>query len=81
MDDYRFPEKFKVPQIQSYAGIGDPVEHLKNFRVCLDLHGNPDEIAYWTFPLTLTGNARDLFKRLPQGSVDEFEGLGREFLG
>jgi hypothetical protein len=78
---YRLPEKFKVPSIQSYAGIGDVVEHLENFKVHLDLHGTPDEVACRAFPLTLTGNARDWFKKLPPGSVDKFEGLGREFLG
>jgi hypothetical protein len=54
---------------------------LENFRVHLDLHGTPDEVACRAFPLTLTRNARDWFKRLPSGSVDKFEGLGREFLG
>lgn len=78
---YRFPEKFKVPQIQSYAGIGDPVEHIENFRVHLDLHGTFDEVACRAFPLTLIGNARDSFRRLSPVSVDSFDGLRREFLG
>jgi hypothetical protein len=56
--DNRLHEKFKVLQIQSYARIGDPVEHLENFRVHLDLHGAPDEVACRAFPLTLTGNAQ-----------------------
>jgi hypothetical protein len=29
--DSRLPEKFKVPQILSYAGDGDPLDHLENF--------------------------------------------------
>jgi hypothetical protein len=29
--DYRLPEKFKVPEILSYAGDGDPLDHLENF--------------------------------------------------
>jgi hypothetical protein len=29
--DYQLPEKFKVPQILSYAGDGDPLDHLDNF--------------------------------------------------
>jgi hypothetical protein len=28
---FRLPEKFKVPQIMSYAGDGDPLYHLENF--------------------------------------------------
>jgi len=29
--NYRLPEKFKVPQIMSYARDGDPLDHLENF--------------------------------------------------
>ncbi len=54
-------KKFKVPQIQSYAGIGDPVEHLENFQVHLDLQGTPDAVACRAFLLNLTGNALDWF--------------------
>jgi hypothetical protein len=36
--DYRLPKKFKVPQILSYTGEGDPLYHLKNFQAHLDLH-------------------------------------------
>jgi len=57
--DYRLLEKFKVPQILSYAGDRDPLDHLENFRAHLDLHGTPDEVACRAFPLTLSGNARD----------------------
>jgi hypothetical protein len=57
--NYRLPEKFKVPQILSYTGDGDPLDHLENFRAHLDLHGTPDEVACQAFPLTLSGNARD----------------------
>jgi hypothetical protein len=63
--NYQLPEKFKVPQIMSYAGDGDPLDHLENFRAHLDLHVTSDEVASWTFPLTLSGNAQDWFRRLP----------------
>jgi hypothetical protein len=63
--DYQLPEKFKVPQILSYAGDGDPLDHLDNFWSHLDLHGSPDEVVCRAFPLTLSGNARDWFRKLP----------------
>jgi hypothetical protein len=71
---YRLSEKFKVLQIQSYDGTGDPVKHIENFWVHLNLHSTPDEVACRAFPLTLTGNAQDWFRRLPLGSIDLFEG-------
>jgi hypothetical protein len=29
--DYRLPEKFKVPQIISYARVEHPLDHIENF--------------------------------------------------
>jgi hypothetical protein len=73
-------EKFKVPQILSYAGDGDPLDHLENFRAHLDLHGTPVEVACRAFPLTLSRNARDWFKKLAPNSVDQFKELSKIFL-
>ncbi len=72
--DYRLLEKFKVSKIQSYTEIGDPVEHLENFRVHLDLYGTLDEVACRAFPLKLIGNARDWFKRLPRDLLTNLKG-------
>jgi hypothetical protein len=78
--DYQLPDKFKVPQILSYAGDRDPLDHLENFKAHLDLHGTPDEVACRAFPLTLAGNARDWFRKLPPNSVDQFKELSKIFL-
>jgi hypothetical protein len=71
--NYRLPEKFKVPQILSYAGDGDPFDHLENLRAHLHLHGTPDEVACRAFPLTLSWNAQDWFRKLPPNFVDKFK--------
>jgi hypothetical protein len=55
--NYQLLEKFKVPQIMSYAGDRDLLDHLQNFRAHLDLHGSSNEVASRAFPLTLSGNA------------------------
>jgi hypothetical protein len=78
--DYRLPEKFKVPQILSYAGDGDPLDHLENFWAHLDLHGTLDEVVCRAFSFTLSGNARDWFRKLPPNSVDQFKELSKIFL-
>jgi hypothetical protein len=64
----RLPEKFKIPEIPFYTGLEDHVEHLDNFR------------AHMAFPLTLSGNARDWFRKLPPNSIRHFDDLGRMFL-
>jgi hypothetical protein len=78
--DYRLLEKFKVTQILSYAGDRDPLDHVENFQAHLDLHGTPDEVACRAFPLTLSGNARDWFRKLPLNFVDQFKELSKIFL-
>jgi hypothetical protein len=74
------PEKFKIPKIPFYAGLEDPVEHLNNFRAHMDLYQTPEMVAFRAFPLTLSGNARDWFRKLPPNSIRHFDDLGRMFL-
>ncbi|XP_059450815.1 uncharacterized protein LOC132181583 [Corylus avellana] len=80
VEEYRLPEKFKTPPMMSYKGVGDPIKHLKDFRSHVHLLGIPDEVACRAFPLTLSGIAQNWFRKLPPGSVDKFEDLGRVFL-
>jgi hypothetical protein len=75
----RLPEKFKIPEIPFYTGLEDPVEHLANFRAHMDLHRTPEMVACRAFLLTLSGNARDWFRKLPPNSVCHLDDLGRIF--
>jgi hypothetical protein len=76
----QLPEKFKAPTIQTYTGIEDPTEHLDNYKMHMDLQGTPQEMACQAFPLTLSGSARDWFRKLPPSSVTCFDDLGRKFV-
>jgi hypothetical protein len=77
---FHLPEEFKVPDISIYTGLEDPIEHLDNFGAHLNLHGTPDEVACRAFPLTLSGNALDWFRKLPPKSIKEFDALDKTFL-
>jgi hypothetical protein len=76
----QLPEKFKIPAIQAYTGIEDPIEHLDNYKMHMDLQGTPQEIACRAFPLTLSGSAQDWFRKLPPKSITCFDDLGRKFV-
>jgi hypothetical protein len=77
---FRLPEKFKVPDIKTYTGQEEPVEHLDNYRAHFELQGTPDEVACRAFPLTLSGNARDWYRTLPPKSIQNFDEFGKMFL-
>jgi hypothetical protein len=70
---FHLPEKFKVPNITTYTGREDPVEHLDNYRAHLDLQGTLDEVACRALLLTLSGSARDWYRRLPPRSIRNFD--------
>jgi hypothetical protein len=53
---------------------------LENFRAHLNLHRTPDEVVCRVFPLTLSGNAQNWFKKLPPNSIDIFNELSKIFL-
>jgi hypothetical protein len=38
----RLPDKFKMPEIPVYTGLGDPIEHLASFRKHIVLHATQD---------------------------------------
>jgi hypothetical protein len=57
------PDKFKVPDIATFIGLEHPEEHLVNYQAHLDIHGTPEEVACQAFPLTLSKNARDWFRK------------------
>ena len=73
-------DKFKMPRVEKYDRRADPQAHMEAFWEQLILHGTPDEIAYRTFSLTLTGVAKDCFTRIVPKSVDNFKELGYQFL-
>ena len=52
------PQKFRMPQIESYDGVKDPLDHLETFKTLMHLQGVLDEIMCRAFPTTLKDAAR-----------------------
>jgi hypothetical protein len=78
--NFRLPKKFKASDIAIHTGLKDLIEHIENYQSHLDLHGTPDEIACRAFPLTLSGNAPDWFRKLSLKSIRDFDAFGKIFL-
>ena len=69
------PEKFRMPQIESYNGVKDPLDHLETFKTLMHIQGVPDKIMCRAFPTTLKGLARIWFSRLTPSSINTFKEL------
>ena len=52
------PQKFRMPQLESYDGVKDPLDHLETFKTLMHLQGVPDKIMCRAFPTTLRSAAR-----------------------
>ena len=69
------PRKFRMPQIESYDGVKDPLYHLETFKTLMYLQGVPDKIMCRAFPTTLKGAARIWFSILTPNSINTFKEL------
>ena len=68
-----------MPQIESYDGVKDPLDHLETFKTLMHVQGVPDEIMCRAFPTTLKGAARIWFNRLTPNSINTFKELSTQF--
>ena len=68
-----------MPQIESYDGVKDPLDHLETFKTLMHLQGVLDEIMCRAFPTTLRGAARIWFSRLTPNSINTFKELSAQF--
>ena len=71
--------KFRMPQIDSYDGVKDPLNHLETFKTLMHLQGVADEIMCRAFPMTLKGMARIWFSQLTPNSISTFKKLSAQF--
>ena len=80
VQEWLVPSKFRLPQLEPFNKLKDPLDHLNTFKMTLGLQQLPDEILCHSFPTTLKGAAREWFTKLPSSSTDNFEQLSNSFL-
>ena len=74
------PPKFRLPQLESYDGTKDPLDHIGAFRMILNLQQTPNEVICRSFTTTLKGAIRVWFSKLPTASIVNFEQLSNTFV-
>ncbi|XP_057972752.1 uncharacterized protein LOC131160894 [Malania oleifera] len=75
------PSRLKMPTFDRYKGLSDPIDHLDNFKMLMQLQGAPDAIMCRAFATTLKGTARDWYRTLRPGSIGSFSDMEQLFTG
>ncbi|XP_065635168.1 uncharacterized protein LOC136069943 [Quercus suber] len=79
VNSFPLPHKFRMPHINSYDKVKDPLDHLETFKTLMHLQGVVDEIMCRAFPTTLKGPTRVWFNRLTPNSISTFKKLSTQF--
>ena len=77
---FPLPAKFRIPQVEAFDGIKDPVDHLNTYKNQMELHGYQDPVRCRAFAITLKGPALAWFNRLPPSSISSFRELSIAFV-
>ena len=77
---FPLPVKFRMPQVEAFDGVRDPVDHLNTYKNQMELHGYQDPVRCRAFAITLKGLALALFNRLPPTSISSFRKLSIAFV-
>ena len=67
--------KFRMPQIETFDGTKDHVDHLNTYKNRMELHGYQDPVRCKGFAIMLKGPTLAWFNRLPPSSISSFKEL------
>ena len=77
---YSLPAKFRMPQVETFDEVKDPVDHLNTYKNQMELHGYQDPVRCRAFATTLKGPALAWFNRLLPSSISSFRELSITFV-
>lgn len=63
--DLPLQQEFRLPQVDSFDGSKDLLDHIESFKSLMNLQKTPDEIMCRGFPTTLEAVARVWFNKIP----------------
>ena len=77
---YPLPAKFRMPQVEAFDGVKDPVDHLNTYKNQMELHGYQDPVRCRAFATTLKGPAMAWFNIIPPSTISSFRELSIAFV-
>ena len=66
---FPLPSKFRMPEIETFDGKKDLIDHFNTYKNQMELHGYQDLVRCRAFAITLKGPALAWFNRLPPSSI------------
>ena len=76
---FPLPTKFRMPQVEAFDDVRDPVDHLNTYKNQMELNGYQDPVRCRAFAITLKGPALAWFNR-PPSSISSFRELSIAFV-
>ena len=77
---FPLPTKFRMPQIEAFDGMKNPVDHLNTYKNQMELHGYQDPVGCRAFAITLKSSTLTWFNKLPPASVSSFKEISVAFV-
>ena len=77
---FPLPTKFRMPQIETFDGMKEPIDHLNTYKNQMELQGYQDPVRCKAFAITLKGPALAWFNKLPPSLVSSFRELSIVFV-
>ena len=77
---FPLPAKFRMPQIEAFDGVKDPIDHLNTYKNQMELHGYQDPMRCKAFAIMLKGPTLAWFNRPPPSSISSFRELSIAFV-
>ena len=77
---FPLPAKFRMPQVEAFDDVRDPVDHLNTYKNQMELHGYQDPVGCRAFAITLKGPTLAWFNRLLPSSISSFKELSIAFV-
>ena len=71
------PPKFCLPQLESFNGSRDPLNHIESFNTLMLSQISLEEVMRRAFLTMLKGAVRVWFSKLPSGTIVNFEQLSK----
>ena len=72
--------KFRMPPVEAFDGVSNPVDHLNTYKNQMELHGYQDPVRCKAFTITLKGPSLAWFNNLPPSSISSFRELSIAFV-